>query len=102
MALDAFKKYKQEDQETVGCQKPCSICHVLTDHRDLMSNGARCFACYDSYCRQPSTAEPKKYLDDPKGWAKRIIDKHDAGLPVSRISLEIAKKALAKNHEEQF
>ena len=36
----------------------------------------------------------QKYAGDPKGWAKRIIAKHEMGLPVSKIALEFAKEAL--------
>jgi hypothetical protein len=52
--------------------------------------------CYDSYCRQTPSymAEPNKYPNDPRGWAKRIIDKHNEGRPVARIALEFAREAL--------
>ena len=36
----------------------------------------------------------QKYLGDPKGWAKRIIAKHEMGLPVAKIALEFAQEAL--------
>jgi hypothetical protein len=38
--------------------------------------------------------EPNNYPNDPRGWARRIIDKHNAGIPVARISLEFAQEAL--------
>jgi hypothetical protein len=34
----------------------------------------------------------KKYEGDPKGWAKRILEKQEMGLPVSKIALEFAKE----------
>jgi hypothetical protein len=76
--------------------KPCSECHQITPHKDLMTFGARCMACYDSYCRQTPSymAEPNKYPNDPKGWAKRIIDKHNEGRPVAKIALEFARDVL--------
>jgi hypothetical protein len=36
----------------------------------------------------------QKYFGDPKGWAKRIVDKHEMGLPVAKIALEFAREAL--------
>jgi hypothetical protein len=39
-------------------------------------------------------AEPNKYLNDPRAWAKRIIDKHNAGQPVAKIALEFAQEAI--------
>ena len=76
--------------------KPCSECRQMTPHDALMTYGARCITCYDSYCRQTPSymAEPNKYPNDPRGWAKRIIDKHNEGRPVAKIALEFAREAL--------
>ena len=84
------------DNDVPAQPKPCSECHQITPHKDLMTYGARCITCYDSYCRQSPSymAEPNKYLGDNKGWAKRIIDKHNEGRPVAKIALEFAKEAL--------
>jgi len=84
------------DNDVLAQPKPCSECHQITPHKDLMTYGARCMACYDSYCRQTPSymAEPNKYLGDNKGWAKRIIDKHNEGRPVAKIALEFAREAL--------
>ena len=84
------------DTDIPAQPKPCSECHQITPHKDLMVYGARCMACYDSYCRQTPSymAEPNKYLGDNKGWAKRIIDKHNEGRPVAKIALEFARDVL--------
>ena len=84
------------DNDVPAQPKPCSECHQITPHKDLMIYGARCMTCYDSYCRQSPSymAEPNKYLGDNKGWAKRIIDKHNEGRPVAKIALEFAREAL--------
>lgn len=37
---------------------------------------------------------PNDNLGDPKGWAKRILDRHNAGLEVHALSLKFAKHAL--------
>jgi hypothetical protein len=84
------------DNDAPAQPKPCSMCHTLADQEDLIKYGSWCFRCYDGYCRRPSAyiAEPNKYPNDPKGWAKRLIDKHNAGLPVAKISLEFAKEVV--------
>ena len=84
------------DNDVPAPPKPCSECRQMTPHEALMTYGARCMACYDSYCRQTPSymAEPNKYLGDNKGWAKRIIDKHNEGRPVAKIALEFAREAL--------
>ena len=50
------------DNDVPAQPKPCSECHQITPHKDLMTYGARCMACYDSYCRQTPSymAEPNK------------------------------------------
>ncbi len=35
-----------------------------------------------------------EYQNDKKGWAKRIIDRHENGYEVASISLKFAKQAL--------
>jgi hypothetical protein len=84
------------DNDVPAQPKPCSECRQMTPHEALMTYGARCMACYDSYCRQTLSymAEPNKYLGDNKGWAKRIIDKHNEGRQVAKIALEFAREAL--------
>lgn len=84
------------DNDLPSSPKPCSECRQMTPHDALMTYGARCMACYDSYCRQTPSymAEPNKYLGDNKGWAKRIIDKHNEGRPVAKIASEFAREAL--------
>ena len=93
---DQYRGGKIGDDEIPAQPKPCSECRQMTPHIALMTYGARCVACYDAYCRQtpPYMAEPNKYPNDPRGWAKRIIDKHNEGRPVARIALEFAREAL--------
>lgn len=93
---DQYRGGKIGDEDTPPPPKPCSECKRITPHADLMTFGARCMHCYDAYCRQAPAyiAEPNKYPNDPKGWAKRIIDKHNEGRPVSKIALESAQEVL--------
>ena len=86
-----------DDNDPPPPPKPCTVCKEITAHEDLMTYGARCWKCYDIYCRTapPFIAEPNKYHEnDKKAWAKRIMDKHNEGRPVSKIALEFAKEAL--------
>jgi hypothetical protein len=47
----------------------------------------------DSFARQNYV--PKEYNPaDPRAWAKRIIDKHEAGIAVNPATLKFAQEAL--------
>ena len=80
---------------------PCSRCFRLAPYDDLVKYGSFCKACYDVYCYDvPSyPTELNKYLGDPKGWAKRIIDKHNAGENVRPLTLQFAREALKMTGE---
>jgi hypothetical protein len=93
---DSYRGGKVGGDDAPPPPKPCSECRQMTPHDALMTYGARCMTCYDSYCRQTPSymAEPNKYPNDPRGWAKRIIDKHNEGRPVAKIALEFAREAL--------
>jgi hypothetical protein len=77
--------------------KPCSRCYVLSDHDNLIKYGSFCPSCYKSYCQQAPNYphELNTHKGDPRGWAKRIIEKHNAGKSVSSIALRFAKEALS-------
>lgn len=96
MSFNTFEDRKPKE-DIAGAPKPCTRCFKLSKHEDLMKYGSFCKACYEVYCYDAPAYPPElnKYLGDPKGWAKRIVDKHNADLPVARISLELARKALS-------
>ena len=77
--------------------KPCSRCYVLADHDDLIKYGSFCPSCYESYCQQAPKypEELNTHKGDPRGWAKRIVDQHNAGKPVRPLALRFAQEALA-------
>jgi len=77
-------------------RKPCSRCFTLSEHEDLMKYGSFCKLCYEVYCHDVPAypKELKQYFGDPKAWAKRIMDKHSAGIDVLPIALKFAKEAL--------
>ena len=98
MAITNFKNNvsDKQDKELPAQPKPCTSCFRLTGHEILVKYGSLCEPCYQSYCRQAPAYMPEldKYKGDQRGWAKRIIDKHEAGIKVSQISLKFAQEAL--------
>lgn len=96
--MSAYKNTNSDrkDGELPQQPKPCTTCFHLTKQDDLVRYGSLCEPCYQSYCRQAPAYMPEldKYKGDPRGWAKRIIDKHEAGIKVSQISLKFAQEAL--------
>lgn len=77
----------------------CRDCYKTTSREEMSNYGLRCTQCYESWCRQAPPYIPQKdYGTDPKGWARRIIDKHEAGVAVSPIALKFAKEALGSRH----
>ncbi len=92
----SFAKPQTDKFEDALRPKPCSRCFRLSDHDDLIKYGSFCVSCYESYCKDVPKypAELNKYLGDPKAWAKRILDKHNAGIEVRPIALKFAKEAL--------
>ena len=91
-----FAKPQTDKFEGALRPKPCSRCFKLSDHEDLIKYGSFCKACYEVYCYDAPgyPQELNKYIGDSKGWAKRIIDKHNAGIEVRFIALQLAKEAL--------
>lgn len=94
--MSVYGKNNIEDKDEIELFKPCTVCKESTSQEHLIIYGARCFSCYQSYCRQAPAyvPVPDKYKNDPRGWAKRIIDKHESGAEVSKAALSMAKEAL--------
>ena len=84
------------DKEQPPQPKPCTTCFHLTKHEDLVKFGSLCEECFKSYCRQAPAYMPEldKYKGDPRAWAKRIIDKHEAGIAVNPTTLKFAQEAV--------
>jgi hypothetical protein len=93
----SFAKPENKDNfENKSRLTPCSRCFRLSENDDLIKYGSFCKSCYEVYCYDvPSyPQELNKYFGDPKGWAKRILDKQKAGIDVRPIALKFAKEAL--------
>lgn len=89
---------KEDENENPKAElKPCSSCGRMTKHDQLMNLGARCFPCFKIYClqAQPFIKDELTYAGDPKGWAKRIIAKHESGIALNSTVLRFAKEALS-------
>ena len=95
MALNNYKNNAKEEKGEEVLPKPCTSCYTLTKQEDLVKYGSVCEPCFQSYCRQaPAYIMNKKYDGDPRGWAKRILDKHNEGQMVSKAVLEMAQGAV--------
>lgn len=91
-----FAKPKDIANSVSSPLKPCSQCTNMTQQDTLIKYGSMCGPCFHSYCRQAPAYMPEldKYRGDPRAWAKRIIDKHQAGIYVNQVALKFAQEAL--------
>lgn len=92
----SFAKPKDVANSVSSPLKPCSQCQRMTKQEVLIKLGTMCEPCFASYCRQAPAYMPEldKYRGDPRAWAKRIIDKHEAGIHVNQVALKMAQEAL--------
>jgi len=73
---------------------PCKRCSTPTLVSTLNHYGARCFACYEAYCREPQ-ARPvigDKRVD-PKGWVAALQKRKDAGEQLTQAQDELLRAA---------
>lgn len=98
---NAKRNYETEQFEVSAAPAlSCRDCHSPTTFENMSNYGMRCWRCHQHWCRSAPKPEPQNgYVGDPKGWAKRIIEKSEKGLPVSGISLKFAKEALGARHD---
>lgn len=92
----SFAKPKEVANSVSSLLKPCSQCNGMTKQETLIKLGTMCEPCFNSYCRRAPAYMPEldKYRGDPRGWAKRIVDKHQAGIHVNQIALKMAQEVL--------
>jgi hypothetical protein len=110
----------ESDSDRVEPYMPCLECRHPTLRAILAQHGGRCTPCYDSYCRSGpcGSGESMRALthadklallgklqrltratkagngDDPRAWARRIIDNAEAGAHVAPSTLRMARAAL--------
>jgi len=79
---------------------PCLWCKSLTLVETLNQYGARCFNCYEAYCREPQPA-PSVMADkrhgDPKAWAEALKQREEAGERLTLAQRDMWRAALGKN-----
>jgi hypothetical protein len=87
---------ESDSHQSLPLPLPCSQCAGLTSKEDLSKYGTMCGGCFKSYCRNaPNYINTfDKYVGDPRGWAKRIMDRHAAGMHVNQTALKFAQEAL--------
>jgi len=92
----SFKKSETQSDDQKIVFGFCSKCLSKVLNEELIKFGTTCESCFNAYCQELSPYDPlyKKYDGDPKGWAKRIIDRHKSGEKVRPISLKFAEEAL--------
>jgi cytochrome c5 len=93
---NAKKSYEAEKQESQDFKTYiCTSCLMEASYSDMATYGARCWKCYDEYCKSAPRYEPQPtFTGDSKDWARRILHKEKEGLPVSKIAVQFAKEAL--------
>jgi hypothetical protein len=73
---------------------PCRWCQTLTLVSTLNHYGARCFACYEAFLREP---QPKVDVGDkrvdPTSWVGALQRRKDAGERLTQAQLEILRAA---------
>lgn len=91
----AKKSYEESSKPENAVAYTCSVCMMGAEYSDLATYGARCWKCYDTYCKSAPHYEPQPtFTGDAKDWARRILHKEKNGLPVSQIAVKFAKEAL--------
>lgn len=89
--------YNQKDiANSVSQRIACTKCFHLTEREELMKLGSMCKPCFDSYCRQAPAymAELNRYNEDPKKWARRLLDREKEGVYVGSLALKFAKEVM--------
>lgn len=60
----AKKSYDNKNQKQDEVVYTCSVCLMGADHKDLIRYGARCWKCYDEYCKSAPRHSYKQNPDD--------------------------------------
>ena len=77
---------KKQLVEQFGGFYTCKTCGSVTSHSTLSDHGARCFPCYQSYCR--AVQSPMSYPpihDGQRKWAYLLKAREDGGERLTSI-----------------
>lgn len=98
----AYSKVRKELADQVDESRlPCRYCGAPTLRETLTQYGARCFPCYEGYCREPQTFPDigNKSLG-PRDWARALKRRHEAGETLTPTQISAYQGALAARQGE--
>lgn len=92
-----FKKV-EKNQEMIGDALQCAVAGCINRWSIQLDGRPKC-SFHQWYGSKPieyggMASMIGEHQGDKKGWAKRIIDRHNNGFDVSPLSLKFAKQAL--------
>lgn len=76
----------------------CSFCGKPTQRETLSQYGARCFSCYEDYCRRsmPPPRDVGVKDKDPKSWAWALKARHESGERLTKAQIDAYMAALQR------
>jgi hypothetical protein len=79
-----------------GDKLPCSLCGAPTKRETLSDLGARCFPCYQSYCREQHEYPDvgNKHARGPRDWAYALKRRHEAGERLTPVQISSYRSVL--------
>lgn len=76
---------------------PCTVCGTATLHATLAQYGARCWSCFDAYCRErpatPTLAFTRPSHGD-KAWAHQLRHREQQGEALPALQRRMWRQAL--------
>lgn len=96
--MKSFREVRQELMTQTGDAPPemaCRWCGKMTSVGSLNAYGARCFKCYEDYCRaSQSYVDTGNKNDSPKAWAYALKKREENGEPLSSVQRTMWRAAL--------
>jgi hypothetical protein len=91
-----YREIKDATTEASSNYMPCLFCREPTLRETLSLYGARCFKCYEAYCREPRVFhDVGKKSDDPRAWAYALQRRHEAGERLTPAQVNAYKAVIA-------
>jgi hypothetical protein len=101
----SYAKVRKEIAQQSGDvdRLPCMFCKTPTLRETLTQYGARCFTCYEAYCREPRTFPyvGDKQRHGPRDWAHALQARHKAGEKLTPAQVDAYQAALRHEPEPQ-
>jgi len=98
----SFKNVRAEirnEPEKEACDKPCTFCGAMTEHKTLVMLGARCMRCYTAYCNEkrdwPNVTANLTAPGDRLAWVRRLEYRRDVlGERLNSSQVDAMQRAL--------